>query len=137
NPLQGVPGFDPARLREAAVVVAGAGNIGSHLVPLLARAGVGHISIVDRDRVEAKNLRTQDFQPEDVDRPKAEALARRIQGQFPGLVVKARTADLEELPLGQFTADLILGALDSRRARQALISEIAWPLGIPVIDGGV
>ena len=57
---------EPGRLRQAAVVVAGAGNIGSHLAPLLARAGVGLVRVVDRDRVEEKNLAGQDFRPGDV-----------------------------------------------------------------------
>jgi hypothetical protein len=33
--------------------------------------------------------------------------------------------------------DVLLGALDSRRARQVLASEMGWPLGVPVVDGGV
>jgi molybdopterin/thiamine biosynthesis adenylyltransferase len=135
--LRGLAGLDLKRLRKAAVVIAGAGNIGSHLAPLLARAGVRLLRIVDRDRVEAKNLANQDFRREHVGGWKAEMLADRIRGQFLGLTVEARPLDLEDLPLGQFDVDVIFGALDSRRARQALLSEIAWPLGVPAVDGGV
>jgi adenylyltransferase/sulfurtransferase len=137
DPLQGMPGLDPEKVRNASVLLAGAGNIGSPLASLMARAGVRLLRIVDRDSVEVKNLRNQAFHPADVGRPKAEALAEQIQGQFPGITVEARTADLEHLPLDQFHVDVVLGALDSRRARQALVSEIAWPLGVPVVDGGV
>jgi adenylyltransferase/sulfurtransferase len=137
NLLQGLAGPQLKRLRNAAVVIVGAGNIGSHLAPLLARAGVRLIRIIDRDRVDAKNLANQDFRREHVHCPKAEALAERLQGQFPGLTVEARPLDLEDLPLGQFDADVLFGALDSRRARQALLSEVAWPLGVPAVDGGV
>jgi molybdopterin/thiamine biosynthesis adenylyltransferase len=119
------------------VLVAGAGNIGSHLVPLLARAGIGSIRVVDRDRIEAKNLATQDFHPDDVGGFKAEVLAERMRRQFPHLTVAALACDLEDVPLGEFEVDVLLGALDSRRARQVLVSEIGWPLGVPVIDGGV
>jgi molybdopterin/thiamine biosynthesis adenylyltransferase len=135
--LQGLAGLELKRLRNAAVVIAGAGNIGSHLAPLLARAGVRLIRIIDRDRVEAKNLANQDFRREHVGGWKAEVLAERIQGQFPGLTVEARPLDLEDLPLGQFDVDVVFGALDSRRARQALLSEIAWSLEVPAVDGGV
>ena len=124
----------------ATVVQVGAGNIGSYLAPLLARTlapSGGRLLIIDRDRVETKNLANQDYRPADVGRPKAEVLAERIRGQVPGLSVEARTGDLETLPLGFFAADLVCGALDSRRARQALVSDVAWPLGVPVIDGGV
>jgi len=119
NLLQGLAGLELKRLRNAAVVIAGAGNIGSHLAPLLARAGVRLLRIIDRDRVEAKNLANQDFRREHVGGWKAEVLAERIQGQFPGLTVEARPLDLENLPLGQFDVDVLFGALDSRRARQA------------------
>jgi sulfur-carrier protein adenylyltransferase/sulfurtransferase len=119
------------------VLIVGAGNIGSHLAPLVARTGVRLIRVVDRDRVEEKNLANQAFRRADVGRPKAEVLAEHTQGQCPGSVIEARVADLQELPLGLFDVDLVFGALDSRRARQLLVSDSAWPLGVPVVDGGV
>jgi hypothetical protein len=124
-------------LSAKAVLLAGAGNIGSHLAPLLGRLGVGQVRIVDRDHVEAKNLSTQDFHAEDVGRPKAEVLTERLRDQFPDAHWEARFRDLEDLPLGEAAVDVVLGALDSRRARQVLVSEMAWPLGVPVVDGGV
>jgi molybdopterin/thiamine biosynthesis adenylyltransferase len=124
-------------LRTKSVLIAGAGNIGSHLAPLIARIGVGRLCIVDRDHVEAKNLATQDFRPQDVGRPKAEVIAECLRHAFPDVQIEARSCDLEDLPLGVAWVDVILGALDSRRARQVLISEMAWPLGVRVIDGGV
>jgi adenylyltransferase/sulfurtransferase len=126
-----------ARSRAASVLIAGAGNIGSHLAPLLARAGVGVLRIVDRDVVEEKNLAQQDYGPQDVGCGKAEALARRLAGQFPRLRIEPFVADLEDVPLGAFRVDVLLGALDSRRARQILVSERGWPLDLPVIDGAV
>jgi molybdopterin/thiamine biosynthesis adenylyltransferase len=117
----------------ARVLIAGLGNIGSPLATLLSRLGVGHLRLIDRDRVEAKNVATQEYRPEDVGRFKAEVLAERLTG----CAVECLPVDLEDMPLGFADVDLILGALDSRRARQLLISEVAWPLGIPVVDGGV
>jgi hypothetical protein len=128
---------EPTNLSQCSVLIAGVGNIGSHLAPLLARAGVGRILLVDRDTVEPKNLSAQDYQPEDVGQPKASVQAARLQPRFPGCSVEAWKSDIEDLPLGRARCNVILGALDSRRARQVLISEIAWPLGIPVVDGGV
>src|SRR4029077_21270318 len=107
-------------------LVAGAGNIGSHLAPLLARAGVGLLRVVDRDTVEEKNLAQQDYGPQDVGRGKAEALARRLAGTFPQLRVEPFVADLEDVPLSAFRADVLFGALDSRQARQILVSERGW-----------
>jgi molybdopterin/thiamine biosynthesis adenylyltransferase len=127
----------PADLRRKTVLIAGAGNIGSHLAPLVAAAGVGAVRVADRDRVEAKNLGNQEYHPEDVGRAKAVAVAGRLRGLFPNVRIEALALDLEDVPLGYFEVDLVLGALDSRRARQVLVSEAAWPLGVPVIDGGV
>jgi molybdopterin/thiamine biosynthesis adenylyltransferase len=128
---------DTFDLSAKSVLIAGAGNIGSHLAPLIARSDVGLLRIVDRDRVEAKNLATQDFQPEDVGRPKDEVLARRLRARFPHQRIEEWCGDLEDLPLSAAAVDVILGALDSRRARQVLVSEMAWPLGVLVVDGGV
>lgn len=124
-------------LSSARVLIAGVGNIGSHLPALLARAGVAEVRLVDRDHVERKNLAAQDYRVDDLGRAKADVQAERLRESFPMLRVVPLTADLEELPLDFAAVDLILGALDSRRARQALVSEIAWPLGVPVVDGGV
>jgi hypothetical protein len=119
------------------VLIAGLGNIGSPLPALLARAGVGLLRLVDRDRVEEKNLSAQDYRPGDVGRFKAEVHAERLRELFPWCRVESHPIDLEDLPAGLATVDLVLGALDSRRARQVLVGDLAWPLGVPVIDGGV
>ena len=126
--------------RDATVLLAGLGNIGSFAAPLLARAGVGSIGLVDRDRVETDNIVTQNFDAAEdtIGRPKAEVLAGRLSKSFPGTDVEAIVADVEELPLGVVAgADVVLGALDSRRARQALLIGAAWPLGVPAVDGAV
>lgn len=124
-------------MRNKSVLVAGVGNIGSNLPALLARAGVGTIRLVDRDVVEEKNLAAQDYRPEDVGRFKAQVQAERLRSLFPQTKIEAHPVDLEDLPLGVAAVDLILGGLDSRRARQVLVGEIAWPLGVSVVDGGV
>lgn len=125
------------RLAAASVLIAGAGNIGSHLAPQLARAGIGRIRLVDRDRVEARNLATQAFRPEDVGRFKAEVLAERLREMFPQQDIEGRACELEALALEEAGVEVLLGALDSRRARQVLVSEMAWPRSVPVVDGGV
>jgi molybdopterin/thiamine biosynthesis adenylyltransferase len=69
------------RLRAARVLVVGCGALGSAQVEALARAGVGHLGIVDRDFVEESNLQRQTMFTEEDARarlPKAIAAARRI-----------------------------------------------------------
>jgi molybdopterin/thiamine biosynthesis adenylyltransferase len=115
------------------------GNIGSHLVERLIEAGFRRLRLVDRDHVEAKNLRNQAFDgPHEVGRAKTAALAERVRAEHADVEVEAVVADLEDLPLGMLAdIDIALGGLDSLRARQALANELAYVQGVPVIDGAV
>jgi molybdopterin/thiamine biosynthesis adenylyltransferase len=120
------------------IVVAGAGgNIGSHLIPHLARMPeVGKVVLIDRDVYERRNAVNQDIVPRDVKKPKALVQARRLAEIRPNLEVHAIHAPLEGLPLAIWRADLILACLDSRAARQA-VNQRAWRLGVPWADSGV
>lgn len=137
NRFAGLPNLDLERLKCARVIIVGAGNIGSHLASFIARAGIGQIGIVDRDRVSAENCTNQDFLHIDVGHAKSDVLAERLRREFPHVEINSFAADLEDVPLGHFQVDVLLGCLDSRRARQTLVSEIGGPLGITVVDGGV
>jgi molybdopterin/thiamine biosynthesis adenylyltransferase len=122
----------------ARVVVIGAGgNIGSHLVPHLARTPeIGSLTLVDRDAYEARNLANQDMPPRAARRNKAAVQAGRARRLNPRLRVRAVAADVETLPLGALRGDLLLACVDSRRARQR-VNQAAWRLGIPWVDAGV
>jgi molybdopterin/thiamine biosynthesis adenylyltransferase len=119
-------------------VVAGAGgNIGSHLVPLLTRQpGVVRLTLVDFDLYEAKNLHSQDIEPADVGKPKAEVQARRARRINPRLEVRSIVDRLENIPLGRLRGDVLFGCLDSKAGRRSA-NEIAWRLGMKFIDAGV
>ncbi|MCX6627730.1 MAG: ThiF family adenylyltransferase [Candidatus Solibacter sp.] len=119
------------------IVVAGAGVIGSHFVPHLARLeDVGRVVLIDRDIYEPRNLANQDILPGDVGKPKVLVQARRLAKIRPNLEVAAIHAPLESVPLGTWRADLIVACLDSRAARQA-VNERAWRVGVPWVYSGV
>jgi molybdopterin/thiamine biosynthesis adenylyltransferase len=121
----------------AHVVVVGAGVIGSHLLPLLARGPrVSRLTIVDRDVYELTNLESQAIEPRDVGRPKAVLQARRMRRINPSLAVHPLHRAVEELPLGALRADLIVACLDSRGGRMT-VNQAAWRLGVPWVDAGV
>ncbi|MFN8644452.1 MAG: ThiF family adenylyltransferase [Candidatus Binatia bacterium] len=126
----------PRRPRRSVVVV-GAGNIGSHLVPLLARRPeVGHLTIVDRDHYDRSNLSGQDIGRRDVGRAKAAVQARRARRANPRLAVTPLVEPVENVPLGALRADAVVACVDTRAARRHL-AQAAWRLGVPLVDGGV
>jgi len=125
------------RLRTARIALAGQGNIGTWLAHFIV-PHVGFARIIDRDRIERRNALNQCYDLSAVGQPKATALADALRRRCPGVEIMANVADLEDAPLGWFAGvDLVLAGLHSLRGRQRLISEIAWPLGVPVIDGAV
>ena len=119
------------------VVLVGVGNIGSFLVPLLARdQEIGELVIIDRDRYETHNLANQDIKPADVGRWKAGVQARRTRRIAPDLEVRSLTKDIERVPWGMLRGEVILTCLDSRRARM-FVNLLSRRLGVLWIDAGV
>src|SRR5215813_13820633 len=91
----GLPG--QAKLSQAKVTVVGCGATGACVASLLARAGVGHLRIIDRDYVEPSNLQRQTlFDEADAAEslPKAVAAARKIAAFNSQVEVQPEVADL-------------------------------------------
>jgi len=125
------------RLLRAHAAVVGVGATGAAAASLLARAGVGRLTLIDRDFVEESNLQRQVlFDEEDAreSRAKAEAARRKI-GEFNSEIeVRAQVADLtpgniHEL-LGE--AEIVLDATDNFETRY-LLNDYAVEQGKPWI----
>lgn len=128
-----------ARLARAHAVVAGAGGLGSTLLPLLAGAGVGRITIFDPDRVEEHNLHRQTlYRMADLGAPKAEAAARQLSAFNPEIRVDPAPCALwpghEAATLAR--ADLVIDAADTLAASYAL-SDHCHTNGTPLISASV
>src|SRR5947209_2622287 len=78
-----------ARLSEFAVTVCGAGALGANIMESLARSGFGRLAVIDRDRVEERNLSTQPYHRSDVGAAKAKMLANSLYRAV-GAAVEAR-----------------------------------------------
>ncbi len=108
-------------LRRAHVAIVGVGATGAATAGLLARAGVGHLTLIDRDFVEPSNLQRQTLFDEDDARaalPKAEAARRHLARINSGVHVTAHIADLVPLNAADLlSADLVLDCTDNFETR--------------------
>jgi adenylyltransferase/sulfurtransferase len=124
-------------LAEAHVLVIGAGGLGSTVIPALAAAGVGTISIIDDDTVEASNLARQTIHgAADVGRPKVDSAADAVTRLSPDTTVirhQARFVDKNSFDL-LLDADLLIDGSDTFSTRY-LANDAAAIRGIPMVWG--
>lgn len=82
------------KLKNAKVVVYGIGGVGSYVVEALARAGIGHITIVDFDKVDITNINRQLLATHStIGKDKVEVMKERILDINPNAVVEAYKPD--------------------------------------------
>jgi adenylyltransferase/sulfurtransferase len=128
------------RLLAAHALVVGCGALGTMIADALARAGVGTLSIVDRDTVELTNLQRQVlFDESDVEGtvPKARAAADKIARINSRVAVHAHVDDFNHTNAQRYVqdADVILDGLDNFETRY-LVNDLAVKLGLPYVYGG-
>jgi molybdopterin/thiamine biosynthesis adenylyltransferase len=129
-----------AAIRAAHVLVAGAGALGTVIIDQLARAGVGTITIVDRDVVDVTNLQRQTLYDErDAARgtPKVEAAKARIAAINGDVRVRAFWDDLGARNAERYAAgaQVIVDGLDNLESRY-LLNDVSVKLGVPYVYGG-
>jgi adenylyltransferase/sulfurtransferase len=133
--------FRKERVKQARVLVAGAGALGNEVVKNLALFGVGHIYVVDFDQIEISNLtRSILFREDDAysHAYKAEIVAKRAREINPQIEVTPIVGNLfSEVGFGLYrSVDVIIGCLDSRLARYQL-NRMAMRAGKNWIDGSI
>ena len=128
------------KLAASRILLIGCGALGTTIADQLVRAGVGHLTVVDRDIVELTNLQRQTlFDESDASEelPKAVAAAKRLAAVNSVVKVKAVVADvhagnIEELIRPGF--DLLLDGTDNIRTRY-LINDVSVKHEIPWVYG--
>ncbi len=123
-------------LSRARVAVFGVGGVGGHLCEALARVGVGHIDLIDRDTVSLSNINRQVVALHStVGRPKVEVMAERIRDINPHCTVNAYEAfylpeTADEFPLTGY--DYVADAVDTVAAKIELARR-CHVVGVPLI----
>ncbi len=110
-----------AKLKEFPVTICGAGALGANLAENLARAGFGKLKVLDRDRIEERNLSTQPYYRSDIGAFKARILANNLYRAI-GTKVEAETKELTATNAAQLLkgSGLIVDAFDNSISRQAV-----------------
>ncbi len=145
--FEGIGEEGQRRLRGASALVVGCGALGSAQVEMLARAGVGHLVVVDRDFVEESNLQRQTMFTERDARervPKAVAAARRVAEINSDVRCEAEVADVSHSNVERLVAgrDIVLDGTDNFATRFLLNDAcvkhgVAWVYGAAVGSYGV
>ena len=133
--------FKKEKVKDAHVLVAGAGALGNEVVKNLALFGVGHIYVVDFDQIEISNLtRSVLFREEDAYNHafKADIVAKRAMEINPQIKVTPIVGNLfSEVGFGLYNSvDVVIGCLDSRIARYQL-NRLCMRAGKTWIDGSI
>jgi molybdopterin/thiamine biosynthesis adenylyltransferase/rhodanese-related sulfurtransferase len=137
--LAGFGELSQRRLAAAHVAVVGAGGLGSPTVLALAAAGVGTLTVIDDDEVEASNLQRQVMhRVADVGHPKVASAVRVAADLSPGTVVRPvasrlTAANATELLAG---AHVVVDGTDTFETRDA-VAAACEDLGVPLVWGVV
>jgi adenylyltransferase/sulfurtransferase len=136
--LEGVGGEGQAALRDASVLVVGAGGLGAPAVQYLAAAGIGTLAVADGDTVERSNLQRQVIHAEsDVGRPKIESAREFVADLNPDVAFeghgKLTPENARSLVSGY---DFVLDAADNFPTRY-LVNDACELEGVPRSFGAV
>jgi len=127
------------KIRAGRVMVVGLGGLGSIAAFYLAAAGVGYLKLIDRDRVALENLNRQILHSSgDIDRPKAESAAEKLNRLNPHCRLDAVYAEVGEHNAEDLVGacSVILDATDNLAARQVL-NRLSVKRKVPLVYGGI
>lgn len=125
------------KLKNASVIVFGIGGVGSYVCEGLARAGIGSITLVDKDCVDITNINRQiPALHSTLGKPKTQVMADRIRDINPDCYID--TVDVFYLPENRDSIDFasydyVVDAVDTVTAKICIIEE-AKAANVPVIS---
>ncbi len=125
------------KIQKSSVCIIGCGALGSASAELLTRAGVGKIKLVDRDFLELSNLQRQHvFSEEDINKPKALALAEKLRKINSSVKVEYDIADFNSMNAESLIKEfsMVIDGLDNSFSR-FILNETCVKLNVPWIYG--
>ena len=137
--LPEIGGAGQLRLKRAHVVVIGAGGIGSPVLQYLAAAGIGQLTVIDDDRVEASNLQRQTlFSTADAGTAKVAAAAAALARLNPHVrvVPHAVRIDAATAPALLRDAYVVIDGCDNFDTRLA-VADAALAAHVPLVSAAV
>jgi sulfur-carrier protein adenylyltransferase/sulfurtransferase len=137
--LKEVGSSGQARLAAARVLVVGAGGLGCAVLPYLAAAGVGELTVVDHDCVAESNLHRQPlYRMSDLGRPKATAACAALADLNPAVRLHASTERVSAANVATLVAaaQLVIDAADSL-AVTYMLSDACRTHAIPLVSASV
>jgi molybdopterin/thiamine biosynthesis adenylyltransferase len=110
-----------AQLKDFPITVCGAGALGANITENLARSGAGSLVVIDRDRIEERNLSTQPYYKSDVGAYKAKILTNTLYRAL-GVSIDGRSKELTTTNAPQLLRDtnLVIDTFDNSVARQSV-----------------
>jgi adenylyltransferase/sulfurtransferase len=126
------------RISSSSVLIVGCGGTGTVAANLLARAGVGHMKIIDGDVVDLTNIQRQAlFTEQDVGKPKATAARDALRSINSSILVEGIADRFSEKNAEALagTANLVMDCTDNMKTR-FLINDVCVKLGKPWIYTG-
>ncbi|GAB6284284.1 MAG: HesA/MoeB/ThiF family protein [Methanoregula sp.] len=127
------------RLKNAHIFIAGAGGLGSPISLYLAVAGIGTLTVVDKDVVDQSNLNRQILHYDrDIGRRKTESAEEKLRAANPDITVRVidTTIDAANVHALVGNADGIVDAMDNFPTRY-LLNDVAIAKNIPLFHGGI
>lgn len=111
-------------LSSSKVTIAGAGGLGSNIAIVLARIGIGHLTLVDFDQVELSNLNRQQYKLNQIGMAKVVALKQNIEEFNPFISVTPLQVTVSATNVADLfaDADVICEAFDDPAAKALLFT---------------
>ena len=130
---------EQTRFKESKIAVIGCGGIGGSVIEMLARMGVGNLTIIDKDSFDMSNLNRQLMSSIDtLQKSKSEVTKENIRLINPYVEVTAYNEELNESNIDEVLSgsDVIIDALDNLYTR-VLVSRFAKENKIPFVHGAI